>query len=167
MRVGPAGDAGLIDQAAALAGIGEAARRADFELFKARFRRGARFVNGYGLTEATAVLQGFSDHDTQPWGNVLSLGWPVGDQRVLLLDAQGQPAGVSGELVIESRHELVGQSFAGKVLVFPGAKGSSGWSVAFHTTRLKGVSPLAMVFNVMTTKAALGGLQVPSQPGQP
>lgn len=60
--------------------------------------------------------------------------------------------------VIESRHELVGQSFAGKVLVFPGAKGSSGWSVAFHLTRLKGVAPLAMVFNVMTTKAALGAV---------
>ncbi|MEZ5563400.1 MAG: amino acid adenylation domain-containing protein [Gammaproteobacteria bacterium] len=92
---------------------GEAARRADFELFKARFRRGARFVNGYGLTEATAVLQGFSDHDTQPYGNVLSLGWPVGDQRVLLLDAQGQPAGVSGELVIESRHVPGGRLHTG------------------------------------------------------
>ena len=30
--------------------------------------------------------------------------------------------------VIETRHELKGISFAGKVLVFPGAKGSSGWS---------------------------------------
>jgi predicted aconitase with swiveling domain len=38
--------------------------------------------------------------------------------------------------VIETRHELRGQSFAGKVLVFPGAKGSSGWSAMFHMTRL-------------------------------
>lgn len=60
--------------------------------------------------------------------------------------------------IIESRHELVGQSFAGKVLVFPGAKGSSGWSGAFHTTRIAGVAPLAMVFNIMTTKAALGAV---------
>ena len=30
--------------------------------------------------------------------------------------------------IIETRHELRGQSFAGKVLVFPGAKGSSGWA---------------------------------------
>ena len=28
--------------------------------------------------------------------------------------------------IIERRHELRGQSFAGRVLVFPGAKGSSG-----------------------------------------
>ena len=92
---------------------GEAARRADFELFKARFRKGAQFVNGYGLTEATAVLQSFSTHDTQPYGNVLSLGWPVGDQRVLLLDEQGQPAGISGEVVIESRYVPAGRLHTG------------------------------------------------------
>jgi predicted aconitase with swiveling domain len=66
--------------------------------------------------------------------------------------------------IIESRHELKGQSFAGKILVFPGAKGSSGWSAVFHTARLAGKAPLAMIFNVMTTKAALGAvvMRVPS-----
>lgn len=60
--------------------------------------------------------------------------------------------------IIESRHELKGQSFAGKVLVFPGAKGSSGWSAMFHTARLAGVAPTALLFNIMTTKAALGAV---------
>lgn len=60
--------------------------------------------------------------------------------------------------VIESRHELKGQSFANKVLVFPGAKGSSGWSGIFHMAKLRGMSPVAMVFNIMTTKAALGAV---------
>ena len=60
--------------------------------------------------------------------------------------------------VIESRHELKGVSFAGKVLVFPGAKGSSGWSGIFHMAKLRGTAPLAMVFNIMTTKAALGAV---------
>lgn len=60
--------------------------------------------------------------------------------------------------VIEVRHELRGQSFAGKVLVFPGAKGSSGWSAMFHSTRLYGQSPAAMLFNEMTTKVALGAV---------
>ncbi|TKD52805.1 aconitase X swivel domain-containing protein [Sphingomonas baiyangensis] len=66
--------------------------------------------------------------------------------------------------VIESRHELKGVSFAGKVLVFPGAKGSSGWSGVFHTARLAGTAPLAMVFTTMTTKVALGCvvMRVPS-----
>jgi len=62
--------------------------------------------------------------------------------------------------VIEVRHELRGQSFAGKVLVFPGAKGSSGWSAMFHTTRLYGKAPAAMLFNEMTTKIALGAVVI-------
>ena len=66
--------------------------------------------------------------------------------------------------VIESHHELRGVSFAGKILVFPGAKGSSGWSGVFHTTRLAGVAPIGMLFSTTTTKAALGAvvLRVPS-----
>ena len=60
--------------------------------------------------------------------------------------------------VIETHHELRGVSFKGKVLVFPGAKGSSGWSAAFHLARLAKAAPKAMVFNVMTTKIALGAV---------
>lgn len=66
--------------------------------------------------------------------------------------------------IIERRHELVGQSFAGKILIFPGAKGSSGWSAFFHMTRINGVAPAAMLFTRMTTKMALGAVvtRVPS-----
>lgn len=60
--------------------------------------------------------------------------------------------------VIEPRHELFGVCFTGKVLVFPGAKGSSGWSGFFQSTRLMGTAPAAMVFNVITTKAVLGAI---------
>jgi predicted aconitase with swiveling domain len=60
--------------------------------------------------------------------------------------------------VIETRHELRGVSFKDKVLVFPGAKGSSGWSNAFHMTRITGSAPLALVFNQMTTRIALGAV---------
>jgi len=60
--------------------------------------------------------------------------------------------------VIETRHELRGQSFAGKVLVFPGAKGSSGWSAQFHLARVMGTAPAAWLFNQMTTKVALGAV---------
>lgn len=58
--------------------------------------------------------------------------------------------------IIESRHELRGQSFGDQVLVFPGAKGSSGWSGMFHMSRLAGSAPRAMIFNSMNTKIALG-----------
>lgn len=60
--------------------------------------------------------------------------------------------------IIETHHELRGVSFKDKVLVFPGAKGSSGWSNAFHMTRLTKSAPKAMVFNIMNTKIALGAV---------
>ena len=66
--------------------------------------------------------------------------------------------------IIESHHELKGVSFANKILVYPGAKGSSGWSGVFHMTKLTGCAPLGFLFNIMTTKAALGAvvLRVPT-----
>ena len=66
--------------------------------------------------------------------------------------------------VIERRHELCGQSFAGRILVIRGAKGSSGWSSMFHICRLSGTAPLALIFNEMTTKIALGAIvmRIPS-----
>jgi uncharacterized protein len=44
------------------------------------------------------------------------------------------------------------------VLLFPGAKGSSGWSHYFHMARLSGAAPKAMLFTTMTTKIALGAV---------
>lgn len=61
-------------------------------------------------------------------------------------------------IIIERRHELYGQSFAGRILVFPGAKGSSGWSGFFQATRLSGTAPIGMIFTTITTKVALGAV---------
>ncbi len=60
--------------------------------------------------------------------------------------------------VIETHHELRGQSFKAKVLLFPGAKGSSGWSNTFHLCRAMGAAPAAMLFVEMSTKMALGAV---------
>jgi uncharacterized protein len=67
-------------------------------------------------------------------------------------------------IITETQHELRGQSFKDKVLVFRGAKGSSGWSAMYHTARLAGTAPKALIFNEMTTKVALGAvvMRVPS-----
>jgi predicted aconitase with swiveling domain len=60
--------------------------------------------------------------------------------------------------ITERRHEMVGRSFAGKVLIFRGAKGSSGWASNFQTARLAGAGPVAVIFNELTTKMALGAV---------
>jgi uncharacterized protein len=61
-------------------------------------------------------------------------------------------------VIIEPRHELFGQCFTGKILVFPSAKGSSGWSGFFQSTRLLGTAPIGMIFARVSTKAALGAV---------
>lgn len=61
-------------------------------------------------------------------------------------------------VIVERRHPLRGVCFTDKVLVFPGAKGSSGWSGFFQSTRLLGTAPLAMVFTHVTSKAVLGAV---------
>jgi predicted aconitase with swiveling domain len=70
-------------------------------------------------------------------------------------------------VIVERRHPLRGQSFKGKVLVIPGAKGSSGGSGAFHGARLAGAGPKAFLFNEMTSKMALVSVvaQVPAMTG--
>ena len=62
---------------------------------------------------------------------------------------------LTGE-VTEPRHELTGKSFKDKVLVFPGAKGSSGWSIHFHYCRLLKTAPCAVIYNATTAKIASG-----------
>ena len=57
---------------------------------------------------------------------------------------------------VDVRDPLYGQSFAGKILVFRGAKGSSGWSTQFHEARMMGNAPAAIIYVVTTSKSALG-----------
>ena len=61
-------------------------------------------------------------------------------------------------IITERRHELRGQSFAGKVLVFPSAKGSSGWSTVSQVIRLAGKAPKAMVIREVNSLTAIGAV---------
>lgn len=60
--------------------------------------------------------------------------------------------------IIERRHPLCGVCFTGKILVFPSAKGSSGWAGFFQATRLNGTAPLGMVIARISAKSALGAV---------
>ena len=61
-------------------------------------------------------------------------------------------------VIIEPRHELFGLCFTVKILVFPSAKGSSGWSGFFQATRLMGNGPIGMSVARLSIKAALGAV---------
>ena len=58
-------------------------------------------------------------------------------------------------IITERRHELRNQSFAGKVLVFPSAKGSSGWSTVAQVIRLAGKAPKAMIIGQVNSLTAI------------
>ncbi len=69
--------------------------------------------------------------------------------------------------IVERRHELKSQSFKDKVLVFPSGKGSSGWSMMFHISRLAGTSPKAMIIKEVNSLTALGAvvMHIPTMTG--
>jgi len=48
-------------------------------------------------------------------------------------------------IVVEKGHELEGKSIGGKVLVFPGGKGSTVGSYAIYQLKKNGVAPVAMI----------------------
>ena len=67
-------------------------------------------------------------------------------------------------MIIDARHPLYGQHVGGKILVMRGAKGSSSFSTHFHHVRLNNVGPLAILFNITTSKMVMGAIvsRVPS-----
>jgi predicted aconitase with swiveling domain len=48
-------------------------------------------------------------------------------------------------IIVEKGHELEGKSISGKVLVFPGGKGSTVGSYAIYQLKKNGAAPLAMI----------------------
>jgi predicted aconitase with swiveling domain len=61
-------------------------------------------------------------------------------------------------IITERKHHLNNQSFADKVLVFPSAKGSSGWSTVAQVIRLAGKAPKAMIIGKVNSLSAMGAL---------
>jgi len=48
-------------------------------------------------------------------------------------------------IIVEKGHELEGKSISGKVLVFPGGKGSTVGSYAIYQLKKNGLAPIAMI----------------------
>nr|QEO74242.1 condensation domain-containing protein [uncultured bacterium] len=88
---------------------GEEAQRSDYELFRRHFAA-AVLVNGLGSTECSLALQASFDGDSRPTRTSLSVGEPVGDTEVLLVDDHGAPVppGQVGEIAVRSNHVALG-----------------------------------------------------------
>jgi hypothetical protein len=67
-------------------------------------------------------------------------------------------------IITERRHELRGQHFKDKILVFPSAKGSSGWSTVAQVILQAGQSPKAMIVRDINSLTGIGAvvLRVPT-----
>ncbi len=86
---------------------GEEATRQDLRRFLAAFPPGSALVNGLGPTECTVALQHLAGRADLA-GAVLPVGHPVDGVRVRLLDADGLPTEVYGELEIVSDRVAAG-----------------------------------------------------------
>lgn len=61
-------------------------------------------------------------------------------------------------IVIEAGHPLLGQSVAGKVLVFPGGKGSTVGSYVLYRLAANGLAPIAMINASSEAIVAVGAI---------
>jgi len=65
----------------------------------------------------------------------------VTDQAISFLGNVNPETG----FVVDPAHDLFGQSIAGKVLIFPGGKGSTVGSYVIYQLKKKGLAPAAMI----------------------
>ncbi|MCQ4083499.1 amino acid adenylation domain-containing protein [Streptomyces sp. RB6PN25] len=86
---------------------GEEAGRQDFRRFLAAFPPDSALVNGLGPTECTVALQHLAGR-ADLTGAVLPVGHPANGVRVRLLDPDGHPTEVYGELEIVSDRVAAG-----------------------------------------------------------
>ena len=61
-------------------------------------------------------------------------------------------------VVVDPAHELFGQCIAGKVLIFPGGKGSTVGSYVIYQLKKRGLAPAAMINLVSEPIVAVGAV---------
>ncbi len=90
-------------------------------------------------------------------GRKISAGQVSGDALVTAMKISFF-GGIDPEngIVVENGHELSGQCIAGKVLVFPGGKGSTVGSYTLYRLRANGKAPLAIINAECETITAVG-----------
>lgn len=89
---------------------GEPLLRRDVELFRHHFGPEAVLAPRLSSTETSVVACDFLDMDSDVNDDVLSVGFPVGDKEIRLVDDSGQdvPSGSVGQIVVEGDYLALG-----------------------------------------------------------
>src|SRR5262245_26149461 len=87
---------------------GEAVQKNDFEVFRAHFPADCLFANLSGQTESSLNMINTLDTRAVLTRQSVSMGHPVEDTEVLLLDDAGQPTELYGEIAIRSEQLALG-----------------------------------------------------------
>jgi amino acid adenylation domain-containing protein len=87
---------------------GEAVHAADFHSYVQQFPDSACFVNLHGSTESSINAMFIADKRTRMRRSTVPIGQPVDGVEMLLLDDEGRPAEVFGDLVVRSPHVTPG-----------------------------------------------------------
>jgi amino acid adenylation domain-containing protein len=84
---------------------GEPVLRGDVEFFNRHFEPSSVISHGLGPTECFNVCQNYFPHGTQVEESKLTIGWPLPDKEILVLDENGSEvqAGEVGEICVRSR----------------------------------------------------------------
>ena len=89
---------------------GEPVLRGDVEFFNRHFAPSSVISHGLGPTECFNVCQNYIPHGTQVEESKLTIGWPLPDKDILVLDESGSEvaAGEVGEICVRSRYVSTG-----------------------------------------------------------
>ena len=89
---------------------GEPVLRGDVELFNRHCATSSVIAHGMGPTECFTVCQNYIPHGTQIKESKLTIGWPLPDKEILLLDESGSEVrdGEVGEICVRSRYIATG-----------------------------------------------------------
>jgi len=85
---------------------GEPVLRSDVEFFNRHFPPSSAIAHGMGPTECFTLCQNYILQGTQVEESKLTIGWPLPDKEIVLLDESGSEvaAGEVGEICVRSRY---------------------------------------------------------------
>ena len=87
---------------------GEEVLDSDIDLYKQFFSDTCILINGLGPTESTVTLQYFINKQTKIQRHSVSVGYPVEETDILLLDSTGNQTDIWGEIAIRSPYVALG-----------------------------------------------------------